>query len=155
MGVFLGSLAAELRICGGCCMSWNVEVEIKYIYMHFLNGSSIRRSAVNKLSQRPQWSMAAIRNYHTHDALSTMKKLLEYENLIIIKIPLNLMWGGRSPPEHSAQRGGRSPPQKFFGGTCPPRPPRSLRPCFKVIFNDRHYDYEKFYKNSFNHAMMT
>ena len=70
------------------------------------------------------------------DALSTMEKLLEHENLLLRKIPLILMGGGgRSPPDHSAQSGGTIPPTKNCGGDVSPPSPPLVTPMLPTVFD--------------------
>ena len=60
-----------------------------------------------------------------YDALNTIRKKLEHENLIQKKIAFILMCGDGPPMLFGQKWGGTVPPQKICGGT---RPPRSLRP---------------------------
>ena len=82
------------------------RLRCKCIYLYVVAKSNVHKRTVRRLSQQPQWSYGCLK-----------------KTLILVL--------GDGPPQTIWQKvGGTIPPQKIVGGTRPPSPPRSLRPCF-------------------------
>ena len=125
MGVFFGFFAVELRMCGGCWMSWNVEVEIKDIYMYFLSGFSIRRGTVNKMKYGCYTELSYVLMSMLNEEVTRIWKFNTQKNITQPNVG-----GGRSPPDHSAQSGGDDPPHKKLWGDASPPSPMLVTPMY-------------------------
>ena len=59
------------------------------------------------------------------------------KRFILLSLGLKCKYINKYFSSFQKSRGGRSPPEKFEGGTRPPRPPRDRRLCILIILMEK------------------